>query len=367
MSVYPAFEQPAAKLHVAFQSFGKAINVCRTHKFNNAIDVVIPGTDAKSLASQITHCLEGRSYYRAFLPLSFFLQDSIISYIKSGTFLALRADAYIDTDDVFAILPSGLMVLNVGKDTYESLGLPGTESKLSSNREVKINMKSPGFHKKSKEWKRVEWCFSHTLLGTFNFWLTCDDLLRGKSIDLLTLLPPTSHPTRHTLSVTTSTQSSVSIPVIPLPSPQPSNCVSQAQAEAARDNAVDVFEWLGLVAHAAPRIAASDSIDPFFSVYSPPEPSAPGDLTTLSIRGFISAPQVEAIIGCAAAAVDSDTAGTPVWAAAMVWGFRDSPVSWRDHEHGFGQGGENDYTMLLEGKGRCVVFQAVGSNDAFSI
>ncbi|KAJ3153846.1 Ribonuclease P protein subunit p40 [Geranomyces variabilis] len=338
MSVYPTFEQPSAKLHVAFQSFGKAINACKTHHFNNAIDVVIPVKDPQPLAGEITKCIDGCYYYRASLPLSYFLEDLVLSRIKWGGLIALRADAHIDTDDVFAILPSGTMVLNVGKDTYESLGLAGKESKLPADRgrrfDVRINMKSPDFHKKTKLWKRLEWCFSHTLVGKFDFWLTDFDILTGKTTELLPPFPFNAKPTRYSLSVTTSSQSSVLIPTLPLPSPLPSDCESKTEQQAAREHAVDVFEWLGLAAHAAPRIAASDSIDPFYSVYSPPQPNAPGDLTTLSIRGFISAQHVEAIITRAAAAVDSDTNGTPAWAAAMVWGFRDSPVSWREQEHG---------------------------------
>ncbi|KAJ3172145.1 Ribonuclease P protein subunit p40 [Geranomyces variabilis] len=371
MSVYPTFEQPSAKLHVAFQSFGKAINACKTHDFNHAIDVVIPVKDPQPLAAEITKCIDGCYYYRASLPLSYFLEDSVLSRIKWGTFMALRADAHIDTDDVFAILPSGTMVLNVGKDTYESLGLAGKESKLPADRgrrfDVRIKMKSPDFHKKTKLWKRLEWCFSHTLVGKFDFWLMDFDILAGKTTEPFPPFPINAKPTRYSLSVTTSSQSSVIIPTLPLPSPLPSDCESKTEQQAAREHAVDVFEWLGLAAHAAPRIAASDSIDPFYSVYSPPQPNAPGDLTTLSIRGFISAQHVEAIITRAAAAVDSDTKGTPAWAAAMVWGFRDSPVSWREQEHGYGDGGENDFLILLEGKGQCVVFQAVGSKDAFSI
>ncbi|KAJ3175105.1 Ribonuclease P protein subunit p40 [Geranomyces variabilis] len=338
MSVYPAFEQPSAKLHVAFQSFTKGINACKTHDFNNAIDVVIPAADPQPLAAEIAQCIDGCFYYRASLPLSYFLGDRVLSHIKAGNFMALRADAHIDTDDVFAILPSGVMVLNVGKDTYESLGLAGKESKLPADRGrrfvVRINMKSPDFHKKTKLWKRLEWCFSHTLVGTFDFWLARFDILSGKTTELLLTFPFNARPTRYPLSVTTSTQSSVSIPSLPLPSPFPSDCEFKTDQEAAREHAVDVFEWLGLAAHAAPRIAASDSIDPFYSVYSPPEPNAPGDLTTLSIRGFITPQHIEAIITRAAAAVDSDANGTPAWAAAMVWGFRDSPVSWREQEHG---------------------------------
>ena len=35
------------------------------------------------------------------------------------------------------------------------------------------------------------------------------------------------------------------------------------------------------------------------------------------------------------------------WIAVTVWGFEDSPISWRTNEHGWFLSGDNHYTLLL--------------------
>ncbi len=54
------------------------------------------------------------------------------------------------------------------------------------------------------------------------------------------------------------------------------------------------------------------------------------------------------------------------WAAVSVWGFEDAPLSWGKHEHGFLQGGENDYTFIMFPDESYWLFLAPGTHDTFS-
>lgn len=137
-----------------------------------------------------------------------------------------------------------------------------------------------------------------------------------------------------------------------------------AEGEEWRELAIDVFEWFGMLACEASRISATDKVDPFYSVYATPDPCQPTTVTKLSRTGFISSQEISSVMK---QAVDSVSVGGMPWAAVMVWGFRDAPVSWRREEHGYLTGGENDYLVVFKPNNRCLVFQALGSNDGFSV
>ncbi|KAJ3045884.1 hypothetical protein HDV00_006150 [Rhizophlyctis rosea] len=124
------------------------------------------------------------------------------------------------------------------------------------------------------------------------------------------------------------------------------------------------MEWFGMVACGADRIRAMDQVDPFISVYQTPDGSSPGGIFTGTWRGFISAEQVADLLTGFRDLIKQDNLP---WATAIVSGFRDAPVSWRESEHSFLTNGENDYIVLLLPDDRCVVYQAVGSQDAFSM
>ena len=44
------------------------------------------------------------------------------------------------------------------------------------------------------------------------------------------------------------------------------------------------------------RLLANDRSDPYISVYEPPEPSHPGDLTTMRWRGFLPSSFVQSVL-----------------------------------------------------------------------
>lgn len=51
------------------------------------------------------------------------------------------------------------------------------------------------------------------------------------------------------------------------------------------------------------------------------------------------------------------------WASLMVNGFADSPVSWKESEHGFFKGGENLYSFVVFNNEDYWLHMAVGTHD----
>ncbi|KAI8915025.1 ribonuclease P 40kDa subunit-domain-containing protein [Powellomyces hirtus] len=363
MSVYPTFDQAAPKLHVGFQSHQHALTVCKTHDFNNAVDILLPIEDAQ-LFTSIKHTIEGDYFYKATLPLSFFLEEATLkNYVRQGGFTALRCNAKIDTDDVFALLPTGVLVLNVTKDTYESLGLVGSHSQCGTEKgqrfDVRIDLSDPDF-KKSRQFDRVKWCFSHTLAQPFEFYVSFVDAKTGKSQGVE--FPSKANTKHFPMQVQETNMENILIPS--LPSHPTSTDIPGPVRDIWRADMLDTLEWFGMVANEATRINSNDNVDPFYSVYACPEPNSPGSLTRTSVGGFIHPSQISSIIATAIEQVDN---GVVPWAAVMVWGFRDAPVSWRGMEHGCLLGGENDYLLVFKPDNQCMLFQAVASHDRFSI
>jgi len=54
------------------------------------------------------------------------------------------------------------------------------------------------------------------------------------------------------------------------------------------------------------------------------------------------------------------------WIALNVWGFIDSPISWKECRHGYLENGENDYAIIIFPNGKVWNFSALGSFDRFS-
>lgn len=84
-----------------------------------------------SNSSSIQTCIPSNSfYYRAKLTLSQLLDPLLLSQLVPGA-CAISTNNRIGSGDVISLLSSGTLILSVGKDTHETLGLPGT--KVSKN------------------------------------------------------------------------------------------------------------------------------------------------------------------------------------------------------------------------------------------
>jgi ribonuclease P/MRP protein subunit RPP40 len=51
------------------------------------------------------------------------------------------------------------------------------------------------------------------------------------------------------------------------------------------------------------------------------------------------------------------------WLSLMIWGFSDSPVSWRDHRHGYFLSGDNNSTVVMFQKEQLWLYRTLGDHD----
>ncbi|KAF9896796.1 Ribonuclease P protein subunit p40 [Lobosporangium transversale] len=154
-----------------------------------------------------------------------------------------------------------------------------------------------------------------------------------------------------------------------------------------RLNVSGLFEWIGMASIQSDRIVQGDKIDPYLCVYSNP-PQANANETPIASRaclieitGLIPAPSVLHIFELLRSVLNEsspDPELMPEWANFTVWGFQDSPISWRGKEHGHLISGENMYSFFLwssnispQGKehpdtGVYVMFENVAAHDLHS-
>ncbi|KAG2427553.1 hypothetical protein HXX76_012207 [Chlamydomonas incerta] len=80
-------------------------------------------------------------------------------------------------------------------------------------------------------------------------------------------------------------------------------------------------------------------------------------------KGMVSQGQVAAVMKATSALVASRAVP---WAAVHVWGFADTPVAWRGHEHGvggWGGAGESCYSVVFMAGGDYCLFKPLGPED----
>lgn len=189
-----------------------------------------------------------------------------------------------------------------------------------------------------------------------------------------------------------------------------------------KNEALDIYEWLGLASLRAKRcyvnifvafdflftrrvinisfvieqirrISATDRVDSYVSVYHSPEPNTQGTGCMIRWTGFIPTFLLENIFTLLryapiyliysyrqglSASLQLHRQSFPLfssnsiklaqipWASFTVWGFRDSPISWRRQEHGYLISGENHYTFVMWPDETYVLYQQLGTLDAYS-
>lgn len=76
-------------------------------------------------SSSIQTCIPSTAfYYRAKLTLSQLLDPILLAQLIPGA-SAISTNNRIDSGDVISLLSNGILILSIGKDTHETLGLAG--------------------------------------------------------------------------------------------------------------------------------------------------------------------------------------------------------------------------------------------------
>ncbi|CAG8656903.1 3963_t:CDS:2 [Acaulospora morrowiae] len=335
------------------------------HPFNHHLELFIP---APISSQQLKQFSKEIFYYKADIPLSYFLERSFVqNYVRSGRVIALSLSEGIDISDIISLDDTGnyrwnvlrvmkrdvgTLTLNLTKDTYEQLGLTGNPSKFGSKQRfvVKVDLLEKSMIPGKKGFERVKWCFNNSLTDPFSFLISFTNLDPRESQEIN--FPSTFNAKKLMVDQKIETLNDIITPEVDI-------IKDTTQEKQWRSDVVEIYDWIGLVSLKAQRVFSHDHVDPYISVYSSPEPNKSGDGTILRWTGFIPSTEVLSLFKLVS---ELDLP----WAVISVFGFRDSPISWDKQEHGHFMSGENNYSFLIWPDGTYVLYQALGAHDNYS-
>ncbi|XP_065685964.1 ribonuclease P protein subunit p40 isoform X3 [Patagioenas fasciata] len=263
--------------------------------------------------------------------------EFIDAFVKKGSCYALTYNTKIDQDNTAALLPTGKLILSVDKDTYEELGLQGRPSQYSGKKAMRyivtIDLTDSTFHPDSKKRNRVLWALKEKkplefdfLLAWYNTGAEGSTLMSYFSKKQIQALKP---------KITFSTLRDLQCPVLQ------SNELQGKPEESCSTE--ELFEWLGAVWN---QVSLDNKSSSFLSTYCCPQPNMMVEKAFLcTITGFIIPEKIIQLLEQLCCYFGEPKLA--YWLTLTVHGFADSPVSWRESEHGFHKGGENLYNFVI--------------------
>ncbi|XP_052504876.1 ribonuclease P protein subunit p40 isoform X2 [Budorcas taxicolor] len=370
-----------------------------THYYNYRVSFLIPecGILSKELKDLVMEF--GPYYFVKDLPLyELITHEFINSFVTKGSCYALTYNTNIDEDNTVALLPNGKLILSLDKDTYEETGLQGRPSQYSGRKTmrfkavwlclvfkipyqrgshataydceirphlvkvvggglvcympvfrvtvVSIDLMDLSSNLDSKKYKRVSWAFKEKKPLKFDFLLAWHQT-EGSMMSYFSGYGIQEHQPNIALSTTRDLR----CPVL-------RSGLLEGEPEAAC-SAHELFDWLGAVfGHAD----LNNEPYNFVSTYCCPQPSAVVAQASLgTITGFILPEQICVLLEQLCRYFDEPKLAP--WVTLSVQGFADSPVSWRESEHGFQKGGEHLYNFVIFNNRDYWLQMAVGAND----
>ncbi|KAM9074658.1 ribonuclease P protein subunit p40 isoform 2-T2 [Megaptera novaeangliae] len=287
-------------------------HLVETHYHNYRVSFLIPecGILSKELKDLVMD--SGPYYFVKDLPLHELIAHEFINtFVKKGACYALTYNTNIDEDNTAALLPNGKLILSLDKDTYEETGLQGRPSQYSGRKTMKFSAEGSAMMSYFSSYRIQE----------------------------------------HQPKIVLSTMTDVQCPVL-------QSGELRGQPEAAC-SAQELFEWLGAVFSNA---TLNNEPDNFISTYCCPQPSTVVAKAYLcTITGFILPEKIRLLLEQLCRYFDEPKLAP--WVTLSVQGFADSPVSWRENEHGFRKGGEHLYNFVVFSNRDYWLQLAVGAND----
>nr|XP_012423109.1 PREDICTED: ribonuclease P protein subunit p40 isoform X3 [Odobenus rosmarus divergens] len=287
-------------------------HLVETHYHNYRVSFLIPecGILSKELKNLVMET--GPYYFVKNLPLHELITHEFINtFVKKGSCCALTYNTNIDEDNTVALLPDGKLILSLDKDTYEETGLQGRPSQYSGRKIMKFSAEES------------------TMMSYFSNYRIQE----------------------HQPKIALSTVTELPCPVLR------SSALRGAPEEAC--SAPELLDWLGAVfSHAE----LNNEPNNFISTYCCPQPSTVVAKAYLcTITGFILPEKICLLLEQLCRYFDEPKLAP--WITLSVQGFADSPVSWRENEHGFRKGGEHLYNFVIFNNQDYWLQMAVGAND----
>ncbi|KAM8790789.1 ribonuclease P protein subunit p40 isoform 1-T1 [Rhynchonycteris naso] len=329
-------------------------HLVETHYHNYRVSFLIPecGILSKELKNLVM--ATGPYYFVKNLPLyELITHEFINTFVKKGSCSALSYNTNIDEDNTAALLPNGKLILSLDKDTYEETGLQGHPSHYSGRRVMKfvisIDLMDLSFKPDSKKYERISWSFKEKKPLKFDFLLAW----HHPGVEESTMMSHFSSYgiQEHQPKIAASTVWDLQCPVL-----QSSELRGWPEASCSAD---ELLNWLGIIfSHAE----LNNEPNNFISTYCCPQPSTVVAKAYLcTVTGFILPEKICLLLEQLCHYFDEPKLAP--WVTLTVQGFSDSPVSWRENEHGFHKGGEHLYNFVIFNNQDYWLQMAVGAND----
>uniref|UniRef100_A0A5F9CKY4 Ribonuclease P/MRP subunit p40 n=1 Tax=Oryctolagus cuniculus TaxID=9986 RepID=A0A5F9CKY4_RABIT len=302
-----------------------------THYYNYKVSFLIPECALlpKELKSLVTEL--GPYYLVKNLPLHEFITPEFINtFVKKGK-----------------------LILSLDKDTYEETGLEGHPSKYSGRKSmrfiVSVDLMELSFNLNSKKYKRTSWSFKEKKPLKFNFLFAWHNT--GAAESSLMSYFSNYHIQEHQPRVSGSSLGELPCPVLQ------SDYI--AGLPGVLCGAPELFEWLGAVCS---NVDQNNEPHNFISTYCCPQPNtALAKAYLCSITGFLLPEKICLLLERLRHYFDEPKLAP--WLTLSVHSFADSPVAWREKEHGFHKGGEHIYNFVIFNNQDYWLQLAVGAND----
>nr|XP_014715673.2 ribonuclease P protein subunit p40 isoform X2 [Equus asinus] len=329
-------------------------HLVETHYHNYRVSFLIPecGILSKELKNLVMET--GPYYFVKNLPLHELITHEFINtFVKKGSCCALTYNTNIDEDNTAALLPNGKLILSLDKDTYEETGLQGHPSRYSGRKIMKfivsIDLMDLSCNLDSKKYKRISWSFKEKKPLKFDFLLAWHHT--GAEESTMMSYFSSYRIQEHQPKIAVSTMTDLQCPVL-----QSSELGGKPEVAC---GARELLDWLGAVFS---DVELNNEPNNFISTYCCPQPSTVVAKAYLcTITGFILPEKICLLLEQLCRYFDEPKLAP--WVTLSVQGFADSPVSWREKEHGFRKGGEHLYNFVIFNNQDYWLQMAVGAND----
>uniref|UniRef100_A0A8C8U5H1 Ribonuclease P 40 subunit n=1 Tax=Peromyscus maniculatus bairdii TaxID=230844 RepID=A0A8C8U5H1_PERMB len=254
---------------------------------------------------------------------------------------------------IHTFVKKGKLILSLDKDTYEETGLQGRPSRYSGRKTMKfiisIDLMDLSLNLDSKKYERISWSFKEKKPLKFDFLLAWHHT--GAQESTVMSYFSKYRIQEHQPRVAVSTVRELQCPVLQ------SSWIAGEPEEAC--SAPELFDWLGAVFCNADL---NNQPYNFISTYCCPQPSTViAQACLCTITGFILPEKIHVLLEQLCHYFDEPKLAP--WVTLSVQGFADSPVSWRENEHGFQKGGEHLYNFVVFSNQDYWLQMAVGAFD----
>ncbi|XP_006888792.1 PREDICTED: ribonuclease P protein subunit p40 isoform X2 [Elephantulus edwardii] len=276
--------------------------------------------------------------------------------METGPFYSVKnlpLHEFISPEFLSTFVRKGKLVLSLDKDTYEETGLQGHPSQYSGRKIMKfivsIDLMDFSLNPDSKSYKRTCWSLKEKKPLKFDFLLAWHSA--GAEESTMMSYFSSYQIKEHQPCVAQSVLADLQCPVL-------HSHTLQGQPEVACSSQ-ELFDWLGAVFS---HVNLSNESNNFVSTYCCPQPNALVTKAYLcTITGFLLPEKITVLLEQLCHYFDQPKLAP--WISLCVQGFADSPVSWKEQEHGFQKGGEHLYNFVIFNNQDYWLQMAVGAND----